>query len=89
MSYTTSITCDCGCEATVQVPSPGQLPVGWIVMSWPMRTVLSVASPNVPMRPQSPQQQPGIEQHTMMFARWSCVNKQVKIMLRGEEPVAE
>lgn len=86
MSYTTSITCDCGCEATVQVPAPGHMPIGWVVVSYPTRTVLTSGNAGGPI---GPQHQPGVEQRTLVFAGWRCVNKHVKSMLRGEEPVSE
>jgi hypothetical protein len=88
--YDVVVICDCGCEKRQQVPQVGAVPTGWVGVTWPER-VVQIAQPGQPM-PGMPQgmpigpgtnPQPTIEQRTMLFSSWRCVNKHVKAQLTG------
>lgn len=81
--YEVMVVCDCGCDKTAPVPQAGALPVGWVGVTWPQRAVAKVVT-----RDQGPPIGPGanqIEQRTMVFSSWRCVNKHVKAMLTGAD----
>jgi hypothetical protein len=90
--YEVTVECCCGCGVKDNVPQVGALPVGWVGVTWPERAVHIAqpgmgAPPGMPIGPQ-PGGQPTIEQRTMVFSSWRCVNKHVKAKLTGSDKEA-